>query len=172
MTNRKRKRWIGLAAAVLGVAIVAAAFWPAEKEPEYQGKKLSEWVQMAQEDPHPAAVDTAIITIGTNNLPLLLKWLDYKPSKLREWVDDHSDSVPDRVRFLLRNRADERADTAEEVFWILGLRGVAAIPELLRQAPQHTDAPDMRAFNCLSYMGEVSLPAVARIATNKNSPFP
>jgi hypothetical protein len=170
MSNWKRKRWIGMAAVLVAFAILAAVFLPGEKEPEYQGKKLSEWVAMAQENPDPPEVDAAIIAIGTNNIPLLLRWLDYKPSKLREWVDDYSGDVPDKLKFLVRNRPDERADMAESTFQVLGMRAVAAIPELLRQAPQHDDGPDMRAFNCLGYMGEASFPAVARIVTNRNSP--
>ncbi len=165
---KRRKCWIGLVAVIVG-AITAVGFWPAQKEPEYQGTKLSEWVAMTEESPHLPIVETAIITIGTNNIPLLLHWLDYKQSKIREWVDDHSDSMPDKLKFLVRNRADERADAAETVFRVLGMRATAAIPELLRQAPQHVEASDMRAFICLCYMGEASFPAVARMATNKQS---
>src|SRR2546423_4387774 len=58
---------------------------------------------------------------------------------------------------------------AEAMFEVMGMRGSAAIPELLRQAPQHVDARDMRAFSCLCYMGEASFHAVARMATDHRS---
>ena len=166
----KRRFWnVGFVALVV-VVLVAAAVWPGPKEPEYQGKKLSEWVTMAQDKPGTPAVQAAMITIAINNIPLLLRWLDYTPSKLREWVDDHSDKVPGRLQFLVRNRGDERADTAEGVFWILGMRAAPAIPELLRQAQRHVDATDSRAFRCLGYMGEASFPLVSMLAADKQSP--
>jgi hypothetical protein len=37
------KWWIGLAAVIVVAIVVVVAFWPGEREPEYQGKTLSEW---------------------------------------------------------------------------------------------------------------------------------
>jgi hypothetical protein len=42
-----------LGALVVGVAIVAIAFWPGEKEPEYKGKKLSEWADIYETSLNP-----------------------------------------------------------------------------------------------------------------------
>src|SRR5207302_1108417 len=58
---------------------------------------------------------------------------------------------------------------AKATFRVLGMRAVAAIPELLRQVQEHAEAFDDRALWCLSYMGEASFPAVASIAADKRS---
>ena len=33
-------------AASLGLALITAVVWPREREPEYRGKKLSEWIDI------------------------------------------------------------------------------------------------------------------------------
>jgi hypothetical protein len=43
---------VSLAAAVIVVAMVGmVVLWPGEREPEYQGKKLSEWLEMQDQRP-------------------------------------------------------------------------------------------------------------------------
>ena len=65
---------IALAAGIV-VAVVAVAFWPGEKEPEYQGKKLSEWLATQGNDDQGQAKTeaaeglVAIRNIGTNAVP-------------------------------------------------------------------------------------------------------
>src|SRR5690242_3243308 len=73
--SMSRRLWIGLAAVTV-VAIVAVAVWPGDREPEYQGKKLSEWLAMQHE--HPAEAARAVRAIGTNAIPFLLRWADYR----------------------------------------------------------------------------------------------
>ena len=77
-----RRRWVISLAAVVVAAIMVIAFWPGAREPEYQGKKLSEWLE-----PYAAAATTpdsilksdsdvqAVRHIGTNALPFLVKWI-------------------------------------------------------------------------------------------------
>ena len=54
------------------------AFWPGEREPEYNGKKLSEWIERCWEfgldDSQNTEAQNIVQTIGTNGLPSLLKW--------------------------------------------------------------------------------------------------
>ena len=91
-----KPRWMIASIAAILAAVLAAAFWPGEKEPEYQGKKLSEWLQgyngpqatgfyrgevwveWVPQDEQSQAVDNAIQAIGTNGLPLLIKWVEYQ----------------------------------------------------------------------------------------------
>src|SRR5258705_12542788 len=65
---------------VIVVASLAFTVWPGEKEPEYQGNKLSEWLYLADSkayayvrpDNEPVQ---ALRAIGTNAIPFLLKWV-------------------------------------------------------------------------------------------------
>src|SRR5262245_11583533 len=58
------------------VAISAVAFLSGEREPEYNGKKLSEWLALQRE--RPDDVTDAVRAIGTNALPVLVKWVEYQ----------------------------------------------------------------------------------------------
>src|SRR5438477_4276939 len=99
---RRRRVFLVLIAAVVLVVVgmfVAGAF--REREPEYGGKRLSEWV-VTFEAPTPdesmihteEAVD-AIRHIGTHAIPYLLKWIRYErsdrssgwKSKLDAWLE-------------------------------------------------------------------------------------
>ena len=75
---------IAVVGACVIVCLLAVALWPGEREPEYQGKRLFQWLDQY----HPytgslfvsggldkgAAMD-AVQHIGTNGLPWMLKWL-------------------------------------------------------------------------------------------------
>jgi len=83
---RKRRYFflLLLAVAVLVAVIAFAVFL--DREPEYGGKKLSEWVETYDYDyriwhfdrnePHKA--DEPIRQIGTNAVPYLLRWMGYE----------------------------------------------------------------------------------------------
>ena len=78
----------------------------------YHGKNLSEWFDAYGKD-DPAATN-AIVAIGTNMIPRLLTWLDYRPSKFRTWIDDGASALPaivadsQIVQSLRTDRAEER----------------------------------------------------------------
>ena len=95
-----RRRSIYLMAVVLVVAgVLVEVLGSREREPEYGGKKLSEWVQAYPPEswiwvrPAPTTRDgiarlftetkdpmRTIRHIGTNALPYLVKWMDYEAS--------------------------------------------------------------------------------------------
>jgi len=83
---RMRRVYLGLLLlAVAGVVglIVAGAF--REREPEYQGKKLSEWVILHDDgsraqSPQSQEAGSAIRRIGTRALPYLLRPPAGKPN--------------------------------------------------------------------------------------------
>src|SRR4051812_13881608 len=66
-------------AAVWAIVLVVALLWPGEKEPEYQGKKLSEWLKKADlisfvtDDEAGKGFGRAIRAAGTNAVPYLLR---------------------------------------------------------------------------------------------------
>src|SRR5437879_6123506 len=120
------------------------ASWRGEGEPEYKGKRLSEWVEIYPGNP---TAERAIVALSTNMLPQLVKWLEYRPSKARLRVDENSDKLPrilsdsGIVRWLLRDRADERAYLALYTLEVLGLRAAPTIPQLLSQAQRNAGGP-------------------------------
>src|SRR3954469_118256 len=74
-----KKRVAILVCGVAVAAVVAVVFWPGPKEPEYQGKKLSEWVAMRTS--HPGECEQAVKAIGTNAVPQLLTLVRYERPK-------------------------------------------------------------------------------------------
>jgi hypothetical protein len=72
----RRRRIVVILAVCVLVVICVVAFWPREHEPEYNGKKLSEW--LALQNDHPEDVDAAVRAIRTNALPMLIKWAEFQ----------------------------------------------------------------------------------------------
>ena len=60
---------VGLCVAML---VAAAAFWPEPKEPKYQGKKLSEWLD--SDWSNMPQKRQAVLAIGKPGIPFLVKW--------------------------------------------------------------------------------------------------
>src|SRR5437016_5420191 len=124
-----------------------------EREPEYNGKSLTEWLLLyerspgAESDPRsyydPAALQAAehaVRQIGTNALPWLLKWIQCEPSstgwrdKLAVVIDKLPGGLNDTsfVSSALRDRSDLREAVAFEAFRILGTNACSMAPELTR----------------------------------------
>src|SRR5205809_3072192 len=83
---RKRRLYVLLIAALALIGVLFAVL-SGPREPEYQGRKLSEWVErytnggwrlvsadvFEEEEPN-----NAIRHLGTNTIPHLLKWVGYE----------------------------------------------------------------------------------------------
>ena len=73
----------------MGTALIAFAGWPRAREPEYNRKKLSQWVLLNQADPEARG---AVLHIGTNDMyggnP------GAAPAKLSKIVDDIAAAAP------------------------------------------------------------------------------
>ena len=106
MQKRRRLILILVGVAVLVGMVVLGAL--REREPEYGGKKLSEWLARykdppiimtfttnsgyylngkAQQTPGPSSDEAAdaIRLIGTNALPFLVAWINYETPARKEW---------------------------------------------------------------------------------------
>jgi HEAT repeat protein len=155
------------------VAIVTALVWPGEKEPVYQGKKLSEWLVNEQPDLDVGGrrklQAEAIGQIGTNALPWLLKWANH----------EHAPRV-NRFAVLARRLHvnlysgtgdEERASAAWMWLQILGPKAAPGIPALFQMAT-NSRTPDVAwsASAELGYIGPEALPALLAIATNRQAP--
>ena len=110
----KKKRWIVGFVALFVVVLIAVAVWPGPKEPEYQGKKLSEWLAIYDgTNTTVVAKDQAaeaVRQIGTNAVPWLIKY--ERPVYRQElWAYSDSYNISDR---------EIRANQTVEGFKILG----------------------------------------------------
>src|SRR6266478_5031865 len=72
-----------------GAAVVVSLAWPRQREPEYKGRKLSEWAFLVTGPfpyhdsafPKMPEAEEAIRQIGTNALPWLLRWIRFDHPK-------------------------------------------------------------------------------------------
>lgn len=90
MRKRRRILWLGLLVVVLGGL---AWFLLGGSEPEYQGRSLSEWLELYDYSDGPKGsgagcgnADEAIRKIGTNALPYLVKMTEAKDSRFNRMM--------------------------------------------------------------------------------------
>jgi HEAT repeat protein len=127
-----KKRRI-LIAALLVILLGGFAWWLLHpREPSYHGKSLSAWlVQYTESDGGASEVqaEEAIRVIGTNGLPILLKWIGSKDSVLRAKAIALS-----RKQTLVRIPCytdEERRIIARVGFGVLGSTAAPAVPALI-----------------------------------------
>ena len=162
-----------LFACVLAVAVVL--LWPREREPYYQGKPLSEWIEMTAsgsgywsevgtQSPEAARAAQALRQMGTNALPCLLKWVRYErpPWKdsaailYRKW--DRS-ARSRRVDGWLIGSAERQVGYAFTGFKILGDDASQAVPELTQLAQNSKSAYGRgSALFALAAIGQAGVP--------------
>jgi hypothetical protein len=172
MSNFRRKWWVGLAA-VMVVALLAVAFWPGEKEPEYQGKKLSEWLDPfyrpgAISDQKQEQTEAAVNAMGTNCLPFLIKRVGYKRSVWRKKANSLYGRVPSclYIDSVARGISGvDEFDMMRSVYWVfLTLRSgsASAIPQLAKLCDDPRKAAG--AIFCLAAIGKPALPQLNELA--------
>jgi HEAT repeat protein len=172
----KKGRRILLVSASLAVAcILTMVLWPAEKEPVYEGKKLSAWVQQLNNPlgEWGTATETieagnAIRSLGTNALPLLLRWVAYDPAPakratyrlLKDWrFDSPSRSL---------QRQETRSGNAVAAFRCLGSNAISVLPQLNQiMTNSSSRESSFRARDSLAFMHEPALPYLLTAFTNR-----
>jgi hypothetical protein len=137
----KRKKAILCAAGVAVSAAIIAVAWPTGNEPTYQGKKLSEWLQIYHRPPvgrdKKVEAKDAVSQIGTNAIPWLLGWIGERPPFWSRTVGKLCASWAPAARTIgaLQKRALRISDTRWEAafgFEILGETASNAAPALVR----------------------------------------
>lgn len=170
------------------LATVGLTVWLThEREPTYNGKTLSEWVEgyyKASWDPltrrptrqdHEAA--EAIRAFGTNALPRLLEWtafdLDFSSPRgaiavrlYDSWLGTHNRSI---ARWINCEREYARARDAAVAFGALGTNAIPAIPELERRARQNYRSA-YTAIDALGHIGEAAMPTLLAWLANTSGP--
>ena len=176
-----------MVALALGVAgVLAALVWLGEKEPAYEGKKLSEWVKAIGtigsgegRDRGRMEAEKAVRHIGTNALPWLLKWIRYeKPAWKVKWGGKMYFRVGKLppvlqwgiLRFFGPFGPDQPDWMAVRGFEKLGPQASPAIPELVRlMNDTNKPAISRQAWACLNLIGE---PAVQKLRKANVLPYP
>ncbi len=165
------------------MAVVALCFFCLrDNEPSYNGRTLSEWLEQhgarypfdrsgnavgQPMDAETEAADAAIRKIGTNAIPLLLKWGTAKVSKTEPFADAILQHLPDRIADVIaptawKMTAQRKRDFYSIGFNILGTNAIAALPELARRfnASTNKDQAVLEAL-CLQAMGDKGVEAFA-----------
>lgn len=126
------------------------------KEPVYDGKPLSSWVDKVGEieryDGAPKDAVQAIQTIGPKAVPFLLEWM---PSP---GAEKPVEGYPDW-------------DDIDVAWWALGTKGKAAIPELTRRITRPVQGMDdnsvwTESAKAISHLGPDAIVPMLTVATN------
>jgi HEAT repeat protein len=119
------------------MAGLVAIVWPRDVEPVYQGKKLSRWLELynggiiegsSVDQIHEAK--EAIHAMGSNAVPCLLKWGQYRTPLWRTKLADLAHRLPGNPN--LGDVKAYRAAVAWQALSLLGPEARSAVPELTR----------------------------------------
>jgi hypothetical protein len=172
----RRRLMISVGIVVAAVCVLlAVAFWPQPKEPEYQGKKLSEWLSLQLEQPRESA--EAVSAIGAGAIPFLVRWVDYRiptwKRRAAEIYARHPGLIGNSfvMGHLFRRREAELPRLGFRGFVMLGERASNAVPRLGRIVMTTSNGiAASLAANSLAYCGPRGGEALATIATNMSLP--
>src|SRR5262245_11549727 len=108
-----------------------------EREPEYGGKRLSEWVEafvrnyLVQDTNKMEAAAAAIRSTGTRGFACMVHWMSYEEKPWKTQLHKLEEFLPDWMVWT----AGRRADSASIAFRVVGPPPVGKPePEILRQA--------------------------------------
>jgi hypothetical protein len=123
--------------------ILAFLLWPREREPEYNGVPLNKWLER-NVGWNDVEFTRAIMHMGTNALPMLVRSVDLQMPRWRVWLRCRvAPKLPKKaadsrlVQWLTGDLAIRRARGALNAFGILGRRADPALNDLRRIA--HND---------------------------------
>jgi hypothetical protein len=169
----KRRRKLLILAAIIVTAVLVMVLLSGEKEPEYQGKKLSEWTGLIK----PFAGNTqisyldlrgrsteemekAIRGMGTNALPCLVRWVGYEAPGWRRWMSQSCTNLPSFILksrlglWLREDRKTYRADAAQYALLSYGPEVLPWVKELSRiEEGQKRPVASRRAYLILAVIG-------------------
>jgi hypothetical protein len=179
-----RKRWtICVLAGCVLAALIAMLVFPTEREPEYGGRKLREWLKLYVQsrvrftDGQEAA--EAVRHIGTNALPWLLEWTDCEPAGWKTVLATNAPAAAQRPGYfrsaylrLLNRPADDLNWLGRFGFEILGPQARPALPEVQRRMADWGKpwraSRAMEAYTEITGPGAVPALVGALVSTNAN----
>jgi hypothetical protein len=158
------------------LAICVVTFWPHDNEPKYNGKTLTQWLEISRsrryDNRWPQAED-AVRHIGTNALPWLTKWISYETPK---WQNQTAQwkvwrFLPRQLHSLVYDR-DFQVMCAMEGFRILAPTSPQGSAELARLMDGWPSRSATRALVTVFDLGPSGLPIFFNMATNRTAPPP
>jgi len=148
------------------VGVLGLVFGPS-REPEYRGKRLSEWVEDRRIGHFER--DDAVRHIGTNAIPYLMKWIRYEPTKLKTKCIEFSNwlLLMARLNRSLDDRKWVRAFGAVEGLSALRPEADVILPRLCRVL-NDPDAVEgaQRAVQAIERFDDAGLPLLVGMMTN------
>jgi hypothetical protein len=162
------------------VVFLLALAWPWEREPEYKGRRLNQWLEMCALVPlgpdargarTAEAANEAVRQIGTNALPVLLRWTERSAPPWKDRLYSALQPLASRLgqgEALLFDvlQGERRAHWLSTYgFSILGEDARAATPELVRIMTAGSGGTN--AIYALSIIGEGALPPLLSVVTNR-----
>jgi len=174
-----RRRSLCLILVVLVVlAGVIVVVTTREREPEYGGKRLSEWVlqhgeEGAVKQHRIDQAEDAISRIGTSAIPHLLAWGEYRVPPWRADLMQTADKLPESLRFdwMVVDKKYRLAYCVPSAFAVLGDRARAAIPQLAARINDPMCDLETRtwAVYSLAGLGPDALPPLRHALTSAES---
>ena len=170
--------------ACIVAAVVVAMVRPREREPEYKGKKLSEWLvdygnpwdPTGDKEKRQGARE-AMSYFGTNALPWLVRWIPYEEPAWKAKVYFFIAKMPAALQnnFLMAKVNPYRTDRPDELalagFFVIGEQASPPIPELARLM-KDVKAPAffLQARHCVEFIGEPAHTALSNALEQIGNP--
>jgi hypothetical protein len=177
MTARNFQKGSKMLFLCLGAGLVlTAVLWAVlrDREPTYDGRTLSEWVDLSGKGVGGAA--KAIRRMGTNTFPVVLKWLRSEPAPWKaKWLRRVSVGPVWARQGYLVNWLDDvpartRSGRAHHVIVILQEEAAPIAPDLLKLSYGKSEFVANRALGALGYMRTKGLPNLLRAVRDPNHP--
>jgi hypothetical protein len=168
---RKHRKLLILLAylAVIAVVVGTVIFASRDRQPHYQGKSLSEWLDT--DDPADSEVRAAMNAIGTNAIPFLLKRLRHERGTLLKEVYSRLPRSISRHADSLLSRNFDNLVVVNNGFFLLGTNAALALPELTTMIQDTNDSRlARRAMPIFGYLGPRALPTVLGALSDTNFP--
>lgn len=158
-------------AGIIGIILFISSCDSDPVEPVYNGKKLSEWLQITdpnKRDYHLSqASSEAVQNMGTNALPHLLRMLVAKDSDAKAWFGDllNKQSLID-VSITRDHNFHTRSVAGFEA---LGAKAASVVPALIQMLEDTNSPNSFYASFALGAIGPTAIPALIQALTNKNA---
>jgi hypothetical protein len=172
---KTRQKWLVLL--IVGAAVIPIfLFFRQGREPIYDGRPLSYWIEAinAEDWNEGAKAEQAIKQIGTNGLPLALKWIAIKTKppawKTYLWRVVRKTRSKTLLFWAINAKEIQRSQNAMMVFYWLGPSAETAIPHLIKLARNPNENVRERACRALLQIGWQSFSAFVQLLADTNAP--